>query len=175
MRMWPWFERHFTFDYPPEKFPDLLERVRGTPARVAERVAGLSRAVLTRAEGGWSIQEHIGHLSDLEPLHDERLTQLLGGEAVLAAADVTNRKTHAAHHNDRTLEELMGELRRVRAAFVARLDAVPDDAWGCAALHPRLQQPMRIVDLVYFVGEHDDYHLARIAMLMRSYYPQVPT
>jgi hypothetical protein len=29
-------------------------------------------------------------------------------------------------------------------------------------LHPRLKQPMRLVDHLYFVAEHDDHHLARI-------------
>jgi len=29
-------------------------------------------------------------------------------------------------------------------------------------LHPRLQQPLRLVDHLYFVAEHDDHHLAKI-------------
>ena len=29
-------------------------------------------------------------------------------------------------------------------------------------LHPRLKQPMRLVDHLYFVAEHDDHHLAKI-------------
>jgi hypothetical protein len=28
-----------------------------------------------------------------------------------------------------------------------------------ASLHPRLKIPVRIIDLVYFVAEHDDHHL----------------
>jgi hypothetical protein len=31
MPRWPWIERTFNFDYPAEKWPDLLARVRGTP------------------------------------------------------------------------------------------------------------------------------------------------
>ena len=70
MPRWPWVERKFNFDFPPEKFPDLLERVRGTPARVEDIVRGLPRDVLTRTDGpGWSIQQNIGHLTDLPPPH----------------------------------------------------------------------------------------------------------
>jgi hypothetical protein len=36
-------------------------------------------------------------------------------------------------------------------------------------LHPRLNQPMRVVDLLFFVAEHDDYHLARISELIREF------
>jgi hypothetical protein len=34
-----------------------------------------------------------------------------------------------------------------------------------SALHPRLKQPMRAIDLCLFVAEHDDHHLARVAEL----------
>jgi len=32
--------------------------------------------------------------------------------------------------------------------------------------HPRLKTPMRLVDHLYFVAEHDDHHLARIWELL---------
>ena len=35
-----------------------------------------------------------------------------------------------------------------------------------AARHPRLGTPMRVVDLAYFVAEHDDHHLARLRELL---------
>ena len=67
MARWHWIKRKFSFDYPTEKFPDLLERIRGTPVRIAERVAGLSSDVLTGSDGkGWSILENIGHLLSVD-------------------------------------------------------------------------------------------------------------
>ena len=41
MAKWRWIERKFNFGYPATKWPDLLERVRGTPARLEEIVRGL--------------------------------------------------------------------------------------------------------------------------------------
>src|SRR3990172_4347651 len=105
MPKWPWTERKFSFDYPATKWPDLLERVRGTPARIEERVHGLSKDILTRRrdDKGWSIQENIGHLLDLEDIHLRRIEEILQGKAVLAAADMTNPKTHEADHNDKDI------------------------------------------------------------------------
>jgi hypothetical protein len=37
-----------------------------------------------------------------------------------------------------------------------------------SSLHPRLQQPMRLIDHALFVAEHDDHHLARITELLPS-------
>lgn len=170
MPRWPWIERRFTFDFPPEKFPELLERWRGTPARVEERVAGLPRDVLTRREGvGWTIQENVGHLIDLGHLPTTRLRQILAGESVLAASDMTNRRTHEAGHNERDIGDLLAEFRADRMRGVAAFDAVAEQDWGRAALHPRLKQPMRIVDILYFDSEHDDYHLGRIGELIRRF------
>jgi len=36
------------------------------------------------------------------------------------------------------------------------------DAFARTSLHPRLKQPMRLVDHLHFVAEHDDHHLAKI-------------
>jgi hypothetical protein len=46
--------------------------------------------------------------------------------------------------------------------------SLTDEQLERAALHPRLKTPMRIVDLAYFVAEHDDHHLARVRELMQS-------
>ncbi len=168
MPKWPWIDRKFSFVFPPTKFPDLLERWRGTPARLVDRVAGLSRDVLTRPPGdGWSIQENVGHLLDLEYLPAQRIEQILSGEPELIAADMTNRKTHEASHNEAKIDDLLRAFRTLRLETVRRLESLDESDWARAALHPRLKQPMRIVDIIYFDSEHDDYHLGRIGELIR--------
>ncbi len=47
----PWIERKFVFELPPAMFPNVLERLRGTPARVEERVASLSPDQLRHKRG----------------------------------------------------------------------------------------------------------------------------
>lgn len=169
MAKWSWTDRTFNLDFPPSKFPDLLERVRGTPARVEDRIKGLPRDVLTRSDGkGWSIQQNIGHLMDLGDMQFRRVGQILGGETTLIAADMSNKKTNEANHNEKGIADLLSEFRHERAKFVARLESVNEADWGNSAIHPRLNQPMRIVDIAYFDAEHDDYHLARIGELIRA-------
>ncbi|MBE3135108.1 MAG: DinB family protein, partial [Acidobacteria bacterium] len=34
-------------------------------------------------------------------------------------------------------------------------------------LHPRLNQRIRLLDLMVFAAEHDDHHLARLSELLR--------
>jgi hypothetical protein len=53
--------------------------------------------------------------------------------------------------------------------FVARLDSYNEAFVARTALHPRLQQNIRVVDLAFFIAEHDDHHLARISELKRLF------
>ena len=169
MAKWPWIERHFNFDYPPTKFPDVLARLRGTPARVAELVTGLGPEALTDSDGqGWTIQQNIGHLHDCEVLWQRRFEQLLAGEPELCPADMSNARTRAADHNSREIGELLATLRTTRGQMVAQLEDLSEADWARTALHPRLNQPMRLVDLALFICEHDDYHLARLRELVRT-------
>lgn len=165
----PWFERRFELGLPAVMFPYVVERVRGTPARLEDRVSGLSPDSLRlRIEGMWSIQENVGHLGDLESLWSGRLDELLAGETELRPADLENRKTHGARHNERPIEELLGAFRRDRLAIVERLDSLTSSQLDLTALHPRLGQPMSAVDLFFFVAEHDDHHLAQITGLIHK-------
>jgi uncharacterized damage-inducible protein DinB len=158
-----WFDREFAFPDGPETHPSARSRLRGAPARVEEATRGLDRALLTRRlDGTWSIQENAGHLLDLEPLWAGRLDELLSGAETLRAADLANRKTDEARHNEAELADLLARFREARLAFVRRLDELSLDDFGRTALHPRLKQPMRLIDHLVFVAEHDDHHLARI-------------
>jgi hypothetical protein len=166
----PWFERRFNFDFPVEIFPDVIERIRGTPARVADRVKNLTRETRTRRDGdAWSIQENVGHLLDLGHLDAVRLDDYLNGAATLRAADLTNRRTHDAGHNDRDIAALLADFRSEREALVTRLEALAPSDFSRTAVHPRLKVPMRLVDWLTFVACHDDYHVARISELMRQF------
>jgi uncharacterized damage-inducible protein DinB len=163
-----WFERRFATGVPPAALPDLIERLRGTPARLEERLRGVDPARATlRIEGRWSIQENAGHLGDLEPLWSGRLDDFDAGEGTLRAADLQNRVTHDANHNAARLGDVLTRFRSRRAELVMRLESIDAAAAARTALHPRLQQPMTVADLCAFVAEHDDHHLAAITELLR--------
>jgi uncharacterized membrane protein YccC len=163
-----WVERVFEFNLPVGVFPCVVERLRGTPARLEELTRGLTPEELTAKPGGlWSIQEQAGHLLDLDELHEGRLEDYARGLEVLRAADMRNRKTEEADHNAARIEEILNAFRTARLGFVRRLESLTDDEVAASALHPRLQMQMRVIDMAYFTAEHDDHHLASISELRR--------
>ena len=162
-----WFERTFDFEHLSVSPAGLIERLRYTPLRLAEQTRQLSAEQRTaKPEGQWSVQENVGHLLDLEPLWLGRVQDTLAGQTNMRPADLQNRKTHEANHNTASLQELLGAFAAERQKLVRLCEAnhpVLSTAW---ALHPRLQTPMRIIDLMYFVAEHDDHHIATIRYLL---------
>ncbi len=165
-----WFERRFQFDLPVWMYPNVIERVRGTPARLEDLVRGLqSETLIRRDDDKWSIQEHAGHMLDLEALEIKRLEDYAAGRETLTPADLQNRKTFEADYNSKDIGDILAAFRAERMEFVERLESFDAEFIERSALHPRLQIPMRVIDLAFFKAEHDDHHLARISELRRLF------
>jgi DinB family protein len=165
-----WTDRKFQFAFPVEVYPEMIERLRGTPARLEDRLKAFAPELLTRRDGErWSMQENAGHLLDLESLVSQRLDEYLAGAKTLHAADMSNRRTYEADHNQVAIESILTNFRRQRNELVKRMDELAPETFAAVAHHPRLNMPMRLVDMIFFQAEHDDYHLARISELIRLF------
>jgi uncharacterized damage-inducible protein DinB len=168
MQKTEWFKRKFPAIEDNGILPSIIERLRGTPARVEELTGRLSPELLTlKVKEKWSVKEEIGHLSDLEPLWSGRLDDLINGLPELRVADLTNQKTHNANHNAKDIKILLQQFREQREQFVNKLIRLNDEQLLNVSLHPRLKTPMHIIDLAYFVAEHDDHHLSNIGSQLR--------
>ncbi len=164
-----WFERSFPTNTPTWMYPNLLERLHGTPARLEERIHAIpSENLIIKLENKWSIQENLGHLLDLEALWSYRLEDILFGHEKLRATDLANAATDQANHNAQPIQGLLEHFRKARSAFVTKLETLEPSDYGKTALHPRLNTPMSILDTMYFVAEHDDHHLAMISAIAKK-------
>ena len=170
----PWFERKFDFNFPVGLFPVILERLRGTVFRIEGMAKGKTDDELTqKVEGTWSAKEHVGHLYDLEQLWFGRIEDFLSGKQILRAADLNNTKTHEANHNRKDIEQLIAQFSTARNQLVGKVENMDETTAAVTALHPRLQTPMRLIDSLFFVAEHDDHHLAKMRELFQTVQPKL--
>jgi uncharacterized damage-inducible protein DinB len=166
----PWFERKFDFNFPVSMFPVVLERLRGTVPRLQSMLHDLPDKKLEHKNGDhWSIKEQVGHLYDLEDLWYGRMEDFLNKKELLRAADLNNSKTKEAGHNSKTIEQLLQQFSEARNKLIQKVEPADAVLASCTALHPRLLQPMRLIDALFFVAEHDDHHLAVIRELLKAY------
>ncbi len=168
MQRTKWTERKFDSIHDNGLLPGIIERLEGTPARLYYKAGKLDNAIVTTDETRWSVKKEIGHLTDLEPLWLKRVDELINGLPVLSAADMSNAITEQAMHDHQTYEQLLVGFFAARMKLVGKLKSLSEEDLSKASLHPRLQMPMRIIDLAYFVAEHDDHHLAKITLLINS-------
>ncbi len=124
----------------------------------------LNRTEITNKELARTAQP----ITDPTDLALTRLEQIMAGQPVLITADMTNRRTNEANYNSVDIKTMLADFRAKRDTLVARFEELDETDWVKSALHPLLQQPMRIVDIDYFNSEHDYYPLARISQLIRA-------
>jgi len=169
MKQQKWFNKKFKFELSQEQYDSLLKSLSENPVIIAQLVSSLPEKILTtKMENRWSIKENIGHLIDLEELHDGRIDDFIDGRETLRPADLNNRKTDEANHNSKNINQLLIQLKQVRENFVGRLSDLDTSVRERIAVHPRLKQPMRPIDMAQFVLEHDEHHLQTIKELINQ-------
>jgi len=162
-----WLEKQFDFDFPASKYVEFLQFLRETPIKIEALVTNLPKEVLTRRdEDSWSIQENVGHFLTAESLFLGRLDDYENDAPVLQPARFDDNPTDKAKFNEKDIQWILDEFREQRAIYISRLDTLHPKDFEKAILHPRLNKPMRLCDMLYFHAQHDQHHLTRIAELI---------
>ena len=131
----PWIERIFVLHLPVSMAPNLIERLRGTPARLEDRLRELAAAALRRQPAErWSILQNVGHLVEVEALWLGRLDDLEGLKGGGRHAGIV-LSAFVYHHRS------PGPLRanhEVEEAFWVSLSVLSDPARRVEYTHPLL-------------------------------------
>jgi len=155
-----WFDRSFDLSFGAERYGAIYDQLAGAPARLRQAVVGVREELLVDKPGGkWSIKEQAGHLFIMEPLWRVRFQDILEQKPVLTVADLNNAATSEAGFNGFPIGELLERFVAARGETMRLLDRIDALDMQRTSLHPRLKQPMRVMDLAYFVAEHDDHHI----------------
>jgi hypothetical protein len=106
----------------------------------------------------WTIKEVLGHMIDDERIMTYRMLCLARGDAGPFASFDENAYVAGANFEERRLVDLMREYGLVRAATIAFLESLPDDAWtrrGTTAGYPAT-----VRGLAFHLAGHELHHLA---------------
>lgn len=125
----------------------------------ATLLRGLSEtdAMYRYGRGKWSIKEVIGHLADTERVMSYRAMCIARGDTTPLPSFDENAYVPAAKFDTRSLADLVGELRTVRAATLALLRTFDADAWrrrGTAS-----GKPVSVRALGFMIPGHERHHV----------------
>lgn len=168
IRQIQWIERSFNFNFPLQLFPVIFSRLEGSIFRLIHILQAADDEKCSKKDNGWSVKEQLGHLYDLEELWWKRLNDFQAQKSILTAADMNNSKTNESDHNKKSIAELLELFTIERQKMLETVFYFDEEILKRTALHPRLNTPMRLIDSLYFVAEHDDHHIAVISNLLRQ-------
>lgn len=132
--------------------------------RLGEETPALFRAHSQEAERGlryapgkWTLKEALGHLIDDERIYAYRLLCVARGEEAELPGFDENRYAAHAGAQQRPLEELLAEYGAVRAATVALLRGLPQEAWPRRGRVNGYECSVR--GLAFHIAGHELHHL----------------
>jgi uncharacterized damage-inducible protein DinB len=164
----PWLEREWKFNFTAGLFPIVFNRLSGAIPRAKQIFTNVQEQHAEKKINGWTAKEHLGHLGDLEELWWNRWEDFKNNKEILTPADITNKRTTEANHNGKSIKELLQTFSSERQKILGAIYDCDEAILNRTSLHPRLKTPMRLIDYLYFVAEHDDHHLAAIMILLNN-------
>ena len=132
------------------------------PARLEDVLHGIPQRLVIQKPRGTCQHKKTPATWLTQPLWFARVRDYVEGSDELTPTDLQNRKTEEANHNNRDLALILRDFRTARECLMGKLQRLDSSVFREAIPHPRLKVPMRLVDYLHFVAEHDDHHLARI-------------
>ncbi|MFN2570138.1 MAG: DinB family protein [Gemmatimonadales bacterium] len=114
-------------------------------------------AMYRYGRGKWSIKEVVGHLADVERIMAYRALRIARGDTTALPGFDENAYVPPAKFDNRSLPDLVGELRTVRASTLALLRTFDADAWrrrGTAS-----GKPCSVRALAFMIPGHERHHV----------------
>ena len=147
---------------------ELLAGIEAGRQQVLAAVAGRSDESLAAqpAPGEWSARQTLEHLLFAEGLFAERIGRLLDEDEPNLSARAVWAETPASDEGtvatESSASELAAQIAELRSATLARLRALPAEAWERAGSHPEWGRVTVTTQASYF-GRHTASHMAQLS------------
>lgn len=164
-----WINKTFSFNKTIDDFNYLFLSLNQNAIFIKQLTEDLDEELLSKSlDNKWSIKENVGHLIDLEELHKKRLDEFVANEKELTPADMSNLKTKEARHNNKPISDLANQFLEARKHFLYNVKSTPKEVLTRKAFHARLNKDMQLLDMLYFINEHDLHHIQAIKNIITS-------
>src|SRR4051794_40427710 len=114
---------------PPGNVVETLSNQIGKTVSLLESF-GDRGADLAYAPGKWTVKQAIGHLSDCERIFSYRILRIGRGDNTPLPAFEQDDYVPTARSEQRTLTDLLQELKIVRQSTLALVESLPAEAWA---------------------------------------------
>jgi len=117
----------------------------------------------------WSVKEIIGHICDAERIFAYRMLCIGRGDKTPLPGFEQDDYIPTGDFNLRTLADLAAEFAAVRAATIALVQSLPQEAW--TRIGTASDNPVSARALAYIIAGHEMHHRR---ILDEKYFPAIP-
>jgi hypothetical protein len=150
---------------------EMIDEIRHLPARLRERVSGLTDAQLTThfQAGEWTVAQNVHHLADSHMNSFIRMRLILTEERPTLKPYDQDRWAELADSGTIALEESLGILDGLHRRWVRLFESLDEAAWQRSGLHPENGE-MTIEDILRVYAAHGQGHIDQIGRALAAEY-----
>jgi uncharacterized protein (TIGR03083 family) len=139
-----------------------LQHLQDNLEALEKLVAGLSDAQLSTpcAEGEWTIKEILVHIIDTERVFAYRALRFARNDATPLSPFEQDDYVANSGANTRSLDDILAELRAVRAASIALFKSLSEEALTRSGIASGYRLSVRAV--AYLIAGHEQHHVKSI-------------
>src|SRR5215213_4831247 len=148
---------------------ELIEKIRELPARLRERVSGLTDAQLTThfQAGEWTVAQNVHHLADSHMNSFIRIRLILTEERPTLKPYDQDRWATLADSGTTALEESLSLLDGLHARWVRLFESLDEPAWQRSGLHPENGE-VTLEDILRIYAMHGQGHIDQIGRALAA-------
>ena len=148
---------------------ELIEKIRELPARLRERVSGLTDAQLTThfQAGEWTVAQNVHHVADSHMNSFIRMRLILTEERPTLKPYDQDLWAELADSGTTALEESLSLLDGLHRRWARLFESLDEAAWGRAGLHPESGE-VTIEDTLRIYAAHGQGHIDQISRALAA-------
>ena len=148
---------------------ELIEQIRELPARLRERVSGLTDAQLTThfQAGEWTVAQNVHHLADSHMNSFIRMRLILTEDRPTLKAYDQDRWATLADSGTIALEESLSILDGLHRRWVRLFESLDEAAWRRSGLHLENGE-VTIEDILRIYAAHGQGHIDQIGRALAA-------
>ena len=148
---------------------ELIEKIRELPARLRERVSGLTDAQLTThfQADEWTVAQNVHHLADSHMNSFIRMRLILTEDHPTLKPYDQDLWAELADSGTTAIEESLGLLDGLHARWVRLFESLDEAAWRRSGLHPESGE-MTIEDILRIYAVHGQGHIDQISRALAA-------
>jgi hypothetical protein len=141
---------------------DLLRGLETQSEQTMTLLSGVpeTRGSFAYAPGKWTLKEVLGHVIDAERVFSYRALRIARGDTISLPGFDQDPWVPNSGANGRTVADLLGELRVVRASTLALLRHLPAEA--VTRVGTASDKPVSVRALAWIIAGHERHHIGII-------------